>query len=101
MRVMYAQDTEADAKTRNLGTIESFLLMTEWHTRALHFPPDDDGWDCELPDTGDGDESPIHGTICFTQVSVLCCPANLSITGQKRSTEEVEGAARRSDRMSW
>lgn len=28
---------------RTLGTIESLLLITEWHPRALHFPPRDDG----------------------------------------------------------
>ena len=27
---------------RTLGTIESLLLLTEWHPRALHFPPGDD-----------------------------------------------------------
>ena len=52
MRVMYAQDREANAKTRNIGTIESFLLMTEWQTRDLHFPPDDDGWGFEIQDSG-------------------------------------------------
>ncbi|TPX09477.1 uncharacterized protein E0L32_009365 [Thyridium curvatum] len=25
---------------RTLGTIESLLILTEWHPRALHFPPD-------------------------------------------------------------
>ena len=57
MRVMYAQDTESKPKTRALGTIESFLLMTEWHPRALHFPPDVDGWDCEMLDTSEDEES--------------------------------------------
>ncbi|KAI9835029.1 MAG: hypothetical protein M1838_005401, partial [Thelocarpon superellum] len=28
---------------RTLGTVESLLLLTEWHPRALHFPPGDDG----------------------------------------------------------
>jgi len=27
---------------RTLGTVESLLMLTEWHTRALHFPPGDD-----------------------------------------------------------
>jgi len=27
---------------RTLGTVESLLLLTDWHTRALHFPPGDD-----------------------------------------------------------
>ena len=28
---------------RTLGTVESLMLLTEWHPRALHFPPGDDG----------------------------------------------------------
>jgi hypothetical protein len=44
-KVIYAQES----RTRALGTIESFLLMTEWHPRALHFPDVDEcdenkGW---------------------------------------------------------
>lgn len=31
---------------RTLGTVESLMLLTEWHPRALHFPPGDD--ECEL-----------------------------------------------------
>jgi hypothetical protein len=27
---------------RTLGTIEALLLLTDWHPRALHFPPGDD-----------------------------------------------------------
>ncbi|KAF2138862.1 uncharacterized protein K452DRAFT_300917 [Aplosporella prunicola CBS 121167] len=27
---------------RALGTVESLMLLTEWHPRALHFPPGDD-----------------------------------------------------------
>ena len=27
---------------RSLGTVEALLLLTEWHPRALHFPPGDD-----------------------------------------------------------
>lgn len=26
---------------RTLGTIESFMILTEWHPRALHFPPEE------------------------------------------------------------
>lgn len=26
---------------RTLGTIESLMILTEWHPRALHFPPDE------------------------------------------------------------
>lgn len=27
---------------RSLGTVEALLLLTDWHPRALHFPPGDD-----------------------------------------------------------
>lgn len=27
---------------RTLGTVEAILLLTDWHPRALHFPPGDD-----------------------------------------------------------
>ncbi|KAI9733324.1 MAG: hypothetical protein M1834_003408 [Cirrosporium novae-zelandiae] len=30
------------ASLRTLGTIEALLLLTDWHPRALHFPPSDD-----------------------------------------------------------
>lgn len=52
---MFGQEKISTAKTRTLGTIESFLLMTEWHPRSLHFPPQSDGWDVALlaPDAPD------------------------------------------------
>ncbi|MCJ1310095.1 hypothetical protein MMC25_003756 [Agyrium rufum] len=28
---------------RALGTVESLLLLSDWHPRSMHFPPDDDG----------------------------------------------------------
>jgi hypothetical protein len=35
---------------RTLGTVESLILLTEWHPRALHFPPGDDDDELVLPD---------------------------------------------------
>ncbi|KAF2264824.1 hypothetical protein CC78DRAFT_221107 [Lojkania enalia] len=35
---------------RTLGTVESLMLLTEWHPRALHFPPGDNDDDLALPD---------------------------------------------------
>ncbi|KAK2775129.1 hypothetical protein FQN53_003310, partial [Emmonsiellopsis sp. PD_33] len=32
----------ASGQLRSLGTIEALLLLTDWHPRALHFPPGDD-----------------------------------------------------------
>jgi hypothetical protein len=40
---------------RTLGTVESLMLLTEWHPRALHFPPGDD--DDELVPADDPVES--------------------------------------------
>ncbi|KAK5137277.1 hypothetical protein LTR08_000247 [Meristemomyces frigidus] len=50
---------------RTLGTLESLVLLTEWHPRAMHFPPEED--DDELmapdlslatPDSTDSNEAP-------------------------------------------
>jgi hypothetical protein len=35
---------------RTLGTVESLMLLTEWHPRALHFPPGDDDDELMVPD---------------------------------------------------
>ncbi|KAF2106244.1 hypothetical protein BDV96DRAFT_508227 [Lophiotrema nucula] len=35
---------------RTLGTVESLMLLTEWHPRALHFPPGDNDDELVLPD---------------------------------------------------
>jgi hypothetical protein len=35
---------------RTLGTVESLMLLTEWHPRALHFPPGDDDDELVIPD---------------------------------------------------
>ncbi|KAF4119762.1 Fungal Zn(2)-Cys(6) binuclear cluster domain, partial [Geosmithia morbida] len=37
---------------RTLGTIESLLILTEWHPRALHFPPSEVTDELMLPDYG-------------------------------------------------
>jgi len=35
---------------RTLGTVESLMLLTEWHPRNMHFPPDDDDAELLLPE---------------------------------------------------
>lgn len=35
---------------RTLGSVESLVLLTEWHPRAMHFPPDEDDDDLMIPD---------------------------------------------------
>lgn len=85
-RVIFGQEKYSTAKTRTIGTIESFLLISEWHPRAMHFPPETEGWDAELISTGydrrhraaTQDDSPLI-----------------------RWREDVFEPAKRSDRMSW
>ncbi|KAI1644326.1 uncharacterized protein F4817DRAFT_222849 [Daldinia loculata] len=50
---------------RTLGTIESLMILTEWHPRALHFPPDEAIDELMLPSRGgpqldddEGDQRP-------------------------------------------
>jgi hypothetical protein len=35
---------------RTLGTVESLILITEWHPRAMHFPPDEADEELMVPD---------------------------------------------------
>ncbi|KAH9828875.1 GAL4-like Zn(II)2Cys6 (or C6 zinc) binuclear cluster DNA-binding domain [Teratosphaeria destructans] len=35
---------------RTLGTVESLVLLTEWHPRAMHFPPEDSDEELMIPD---------------------------------------------------
>lgn len=35
---------------RTLGTVESLMLLTEWHPRAMHFPPDEADDELMVPD---------------------------------------------------
>ncbi|KAH8588834.1 hypothetical protein B0O99DRAFT_524363 [Bisporella sp. PMI_857] len=87
-RVIFGQEKISTAKTRTLGTIESFLLMTEWHPRSLHFPPKSEGWDCALLAAPDAPESIERQEV--EEHSALY-----------RWREEVFEPAKRSDRMSW
>lgn len=48
MRILLGQEKGSKAKTRNLGSIEAPILLTEWHPRALQVPPVSDGWDSDL-----------------------------------------------------
>ncbi|KAH8672825.1 hypothetical protein BGZ60DRAFT_405685 [Tricladium varicosporioides] len=84
-RVLYGQEAKSKVIIRTVGTIESLLLMTEWHARALHFPLDLDGSDDEIPDEIDDEPDRMDSN------SRDC----------RKSTAEIEGAARRSDKMSW
>jgi Fungal Zn(2)-Cys(6) binuclear cluster domain len=87
-RILYGQEKLSKAKTRTIGSIEALLLMSEWHPRALHFPPQADGWDTRIymspdaRDSKDPDMQPVSST-------------------SSRWLEDVIEPARRSDRMSW
>ncbi|PSK42965.1 hypothetical protein B9Z65_6919 [Elsinoe australis] len=37
---------------RTLGSVESLMLLTEWHPRSMHFPPEDDDSELLLPEHG-------------------------------------------------
>ncbi|CAI0652753.1 unnamed protein product [Colletotrichum noveboracense] len=50
-RIILGQEKVSSAKMRIIGTIESLLLISDWHPRAVHFPPDTEGWDAVLVDT--------------------------------------------------
>ncbi|KAL1302948.1 hypothetical protein AAFC00_003267 [Neodothiora populina] len=38
-----------------LGSVESLMLLTEWHSRHVHFPSDGDDAELMAPDPADGD----------------------------------------------
>lgn len=71
---------------RTLGTVESLMLLTEWHPRALHFPPGDDDDELVLPD--DPDEATGIKADLYRGV------------GDKRIDSWLEPCWR-SDRMCW
>lgn len=50
-RIMLGQEKLSSAKLRIIGTIEGLMLISDWHPRAIHFPPDTEGWDALLVDT--------------------------------------------------
>ncbi|KAI9833251.1 MAG: hypothetical protein M1826_000164 [Phylliscum demangeonii] len=75
---------------RTLGTVESLMLLTEWHPRALHFPPGDDGLELVVDD---GQAPPAaFGPEAATQ-------ATKGVGG--RRIESWLEPAWRSDRMCW
>jgi Fungal Zn(2)-Cys(6) binuclear cluster domain len=87
-RILYGQEKHSTAHTRTIGSVEALLLISEWHPRALHFPPELDGWDARIyvsPDEEDSRDSRTH-------------PVSSAST---RWLEDVIEPAKRSDRMSW
>lgn len=76
---------------RTLGTIESLLILTEWHPRALHFPPQEATDELVLPLA---ESSPLMAT-----EGEMGRSAGTSLGG-KRIESWLEPAWR-SDRMCW
>lgn len=87
LRITLGQEKISKAKTRHLGTIEALLLLTEWYPRALHFPPETDGWDSDLMYTTPNDRDPPAVT---EEMPIQEC-----------WEQDVIEPTRRSDRMSW
>lgn len=85
LRITFGTEKYSSAKSRTLGSIQALLLIVEWHSRLLHFPPEHDGWDAGLAPTVDDSFQPQDRT---------------SETA-RRWREDVFEPAKRSDRLSW
>ncbi|KAL3443680.1 hypothetical protein BJX65DRAFT_311654 [Aspergillus insuetus] len=85
-RIMFGQEKHSTAKTRIVGSIESLILISDWHPRSVHFPPDTEGWDAELISPAYDRRNRLHTN---GDVPLI------------RWREDVFEPARRSERMSW
>ncbi|KAL4753896.1 hypothetical protein BDW72DRAFT_4720 [Aspergillus terricola var. indicus] len=81
-RLIFGQERTSNSKLRRIGTIEALLLMSEWHPRSLHFPPESDGWDSDL-------------------VIKAPQPRDEDGSSKNRFLEDMVEPAKRSDQMSW
>lgn len=87
LRVTLGQEKKSKARTRNVGSIEALLLMSEWHPRSLQFPPDTDGWDSDFIMTHlDARDPPL---------------TDEEIPVSARWREDVVEPTKRFERMSW
>lgn len=87
LRITLGQEKISKAKTRTIGSIEALLLMSEWHPRALQFPPEADGWDSDF---------------LLTNPDVRDPPSlNEDIPVSSRWREDVVEPTKRFERMSW
>ncbi|KAK4140519.1 uncharacterized protein C8A04DRAFT_39817 [Dichotomopilus funicola] len=77
---------------RTLGTIESLMILTEWHPRALHFPPNEATDELILPSY----DPPTPGELGTGQKPAV---GTVGIGG--RRIESWLEPAWRSDRMCW
>lgn len=86
LRVTLGQEKVSKAKTRNIGSAEALLLMSEWHPRSLQFPPDSDGWDSDY---------------LLTQLDARDPPCDEGIPVSARWREDIVEPTMRFERMSW
>jgi hypothetical protein len=84
MRLMFGQEKGSRAKTRTFGSVEALMIICEWHARALHYPPENDGWDSDL-------------LLTHTEEHDPSCPKE----SPNQWLEELIEPVQRSDRMSW
>jgi hypothetical protein len=87
LRITLGQEKISKAKTRTIGSVEALILMSEWHPRALQFPPETDGWDSDFLMTNQD----IRDPPCF----------NEEIPVSSRWREDVVEPTKRFERMSW
>ena len=94
LRIMLGQENGAKTRARSLGSIEALLLVSEWHPRSLHFPPETHGWDADLLMRSVSDhELEIDEADTYS--------ANQEASPSAQWLEEVVEPSRRADRMSW
>ncbi|KAK9853251.1 hypothetical protein MYU51_007083 [Penicillium brevicompactum] len=86
LRITLGQEKISKAKTRTIGSIEALLLMSEWHPRALQFPPETDGWDSDF---------------IMTSPDIRDPPSTEDIPVSSRWREDVVEPTKRFERMSW
>jgi hypothetical protein len=85
-RILLGQEKTSTAKTRAIGTVESLMLISDWHPRALHFPPETDGWDALLISPG---YDPVNRRRMNDEAPLI------------RWKDDVFEPAKRANRMSW
>ncbi|GES63998.1 putative C6 transcription factor Aro80 [Aspergillus terreus] len=88
LRIILGQEKLSKAKTRHIGSIEALMLLAEWYPRALHFPPENDGWDSDLILTVPDERDPP-------------LPTEETVMLKERWREDVVEPARRADRLAW
>lgn len=88
VRLIFGQERSSKSKIRTIGTIEALLLISEWHPRSLHFPPEIDGWDWDLTTTA-------------AESGIGADSTDSSTATENRWLEDMIEPARRSDQMSW